>query len=206
MRLVTHLVDYSSSRSSPVTRVTVVAVCLCLMAASMTAYAVRTYRAAVASLQDWYAICQVTDMLIYHISVHRGAPPDTWQELESAYRYVNAGYNSFSFHDLRSRVRIDFDALSLGLAAIKSLGHGAESKRVLFVRSAAHSDEIETRANERLWCTLEGLSARQESRNRSQEYRGRMGAVWEGGWGAPGGRGRGAGRGVSRAARRHTLD
>jgi hypothetical protein len=123
----------------------------CAVVLSITTFGYRKYRNTIGSVQDFYAISQVTDMLIYHIKHHQGKPPRIWQDLEGAYEYVNSGYNNFSLGELRQRVDIDFDALAAGL---NTLAANADQARIVSVKNRSHSGVAEAEANERLRAAL----------------------------------------------------
>ena len=105
---------------------------VCAVVLSVTPFAYWKYGSMIGSVQDFYAMSQVTDMLIYHIKHHQGKPPRNWQDLEGAYEYVNSGYNNFSLGELRQRVDIDFDALA---ARFNTLTANADQGRIVSVKN-----------------------------------------------------------------------
>ena len=123
----------------------------CAVALSVMTFFYSKYRNMIGSVQDFYAVSQVTDMLIYHIKHHQGKPPRTWQDLEAAYEYVNSGYNNFSLSELRQRVDIDFNVLAAGLSTLAAT---TDQTRVISVKNNGQSGVAEVEANERLWSAL----------------------------------------------------
>lgn len=129
-----------------------VAMFVCAVVLSVTTFVYRTYRNMIASVQDFYALSQVADMLIFHIKHHQGKPPRSWRDLEAAYEYVNSGYNNFSLDELRQRVDIDFDGLAAGL---NTLAANECRSRIVSVKNSSHSGLAEAEANQRLWAALD---------------------------------------------------
>ena len=131
---------------------------VCAVVLSITTCAYRTQHSIIESIQNSYAILQVTDMLIYHIKNHQGVPPKDWKDLEVAFQYVNTGYNSFTLPELRARVGIDFSQLARGLNVLRESESHEERGRVIFlIENSEQSETIVAEANERLWKETEGI-------------------------------------------------
>jgi hypothetical protein len=127
------------------------AILVCAAVLGVTTTVCRIYQSTISSVEDYYALSQVADMLIHYINDHQGESPNNWQDLEAAYQYVNSGYNNFSFRELRQRVGIDFDRLALVLKACLREASDAGDVRLIFARNTGRSLDAEAEANRRLW-------------------------------------------------------
>lgn len=130
-------------------------VLVCAIVLGLTTYLHRVYQDVVESVEDSYALSQVADMIIYHVKTHKGIPPRHWEDLENAYRWVNSGYNMYSFAELRAKVCIDFGRLASTLNALNDVGHYQIGVAVLTLKNGGHSAASETEANERLWSHIQ---------------------------------------------------
>jgi hypothetical protein len=126
------------------------AIAACAVVLGVIGWVNREYRNVVRSVQDVYALWQVTDMLTYHVAGHQGAVPKSWKDLEAEYQVVNQGYNSFSLEELQQRVGIDFDTLAVEFKS----SPGQQCPRVLFVKRNRPLVEAEADANQRLWNSI----------------------------------------------------
>lgn len=103
-----------------------------------------------------YAVEEVADMITVFASQHNGTPPESWDDLMTAFEYVDSGYGRGQIGELQKRVQVDFATLRM----ISRTGYRHTS--VPFIVMPRESVNIPTEAirqiNERLMLNLRRLS------------------------------------------------
>lgn len=142
--------SHSCKRTGLTLKSLMLIVLCCAVVLGVATYALRAIRHEVRSVRNYYAMSQVTDMLVCHINAQTPEPPRNWKDLEGAYRFVNQGYNMFSIDELREIIGIDFRRLADITVGSDGPIFNRNRLQIVYFNESNHSDIVEANANERL--------------------------------------------------------